>query len=263
MRPTVADDASRHVEARAELRLTNVGGSSAPVDMCAKGATVLCGRADTEAVLAPALSPGSLRLPSRLLRAAPDGRLVSAVRGGDEKAFEAIYDRHHRASLGFCRHMLGSHEEAEDALQQVFVSAHRQLCERNANINFKPWLYTIARNRCLSMLRSRRETLALEDVQEPSSDGLAVAHEVELADDLQQMLSDIARLPDDQRAALLLAELGDLSHREIAATLDEQEGRHEISDRERGLGLWPNVGAATVRLVSNLAQRIAFPLSDA
>ena len=64
---------------------------------------------------ATALSPRSLRLPPRLLRAAPDERLVAALRRGDEKAFEAIYDRHHRALLGFCRHMLGSHEEAEDA----------------------------------------------------------------------------------------------------------------------------------------------------
>ena len=76
---------------------------------------------------ATALSPRSLRLPPRLLRAAPDERLVAALRRGDEKAFEAIYDRHHRALLGFCRHMLGSHEEAEDALQRVFVAAHRHL----------------------------------------------------------------------------------------------------------------------------------------
>ena len=103
---------------------------------------------------ATALSPRSLRLPSRLLRAAPDERLVDALRRGDESAFEAIYDRHHRPLLGFCRHMLGSHEEAEDALQRVFVAAHRHLRETSAHVNLKPWLYTIARNRCLSMLRA-------------------------------------------------------------------------------------------------------------
>jgi RNA polymerase sigma factor (sigma-70 family) len=169
---------------------------------------------------ATALSPRSLRLPSRLLRAAPDERLVAALRRGDEKAFEEIYDRHHRPLLGFCRHMLGSHEEAEDALQHVFVSAHRHLCQGGARINLKPWLYTIARNRCLSVLRARRETLALDDVHEASSEGLAVADEVELGEELKEMLGDIARLPDDQRAALVLAELGDLSQQEIAATLD-------------------------------------------
>ena len=89
-----------------------------------------------------------------------------------------------------------------------------------AHVNLKPWLYTIARNRCLSMLRARRETLALDDVHEPSCAGLALADEVELGEDLKQLLGDIARLPDDQRAALVLAELGDLSQQEIAATLD-------------------------------------------
>src|SRR4051794_263698 len=169
---------------------------------------------------ATALSPRSLRLPPRLLRAATDERLVAALRRGDEKAFEAIYDRHHRALLGFCRHMLGSHEEAEDALQRVFVAAHRHLSDGTAPINLKPWLYTIARNRCLSMLRARRETLALDDVREPSADGLALADEVELGEDLKDLLGDIARLPDDQRAALVLAELGDLSQQEIATILD-------------------------------------------
>jgi hypothetical protein len=70
------------------------------------------------------------------------------------------------------------------------------------------------------MLRARRETLALDDVHEPSGDGLALADAVELGEDLREMLGDIARLPDDQRAALVLAELGDLSQQEIAATLD-------------------------------------------
>ena len=97
----------------------------------------------------------SLRLPSRLLRAAPDERLVAALRRGDERAFEEIYDRHHRALLSFCRHMLGSHEQAEDALQHVFISAHRHLCDGSGQLNLKPWLYTIARNRCLSELRAR------------------------------------------------------------------------------------------------------------
>ena len=179
---------------------------------------------------ATALSPRSLRLPSRLLRAAPDDRLVAALRRGDEKAFETIYDRHHRALLAFCRHMLGSHEEAEDALQRVFVSAHRHLCDGSAHVNLKPWLYTIARNRCLSMLRARRETLALDDVHEPSCKGLALADEVELGEDLKEMLGDIARLPEDQRAALVLAELGDLSQQEIAADPRRPDGQGEGAD---------------------------------
>jgi RNA polymerase sigma factor (sigma-70 family) len=202
--------------------------------------------ADTEGMQAAALSPRSLRLPSGLLRAASDERLVAALRSGDEKAFEEIYDRHHGSLLGFCRHMLGSHEEAEDALQHVFVSAHRHLCEGSARINLKPWLYAIARNRCLSMLRARRETLALDDMHEPSGDGLAVADEVELGEDLKEMLGDISRLPDDQRAALVLAELGDLSQQEIAATLDVRTDKVKalIFQAREALAGWRQARAA-------------------
>jgi RNA polymerase sigma factor (sigma-70 family) len=203
--------------------------------------------ADREEMQATAPSSRSLRLPSRLLRVAPDHRLVAALRRGDDQAFEAIYDRHHRPLLAFCRHMLGSHEEAEDALQRVFVSAHRHLSDGSADVNLKPWLYTIARNRCLSMLRARRETIALDDVGEPSSNGLALADEVELGEDLKEMLGDLARLPEDQRAALVLAELGDLSQREIAATLGVRTDKVKalIFQAREALAGWRQARAAS------------------
>jgi RNA polymerase sigma factor (sigma-70 family) len=116
--------------------------------------------------------------------------------------------------------MLGSREEAEDVLQHVFLAVHRHLRDDDRPIQLKGWLYAVARNRCLSILRARREAVALDDVAEPSTDGLAIAAAVERRQDLQHLLGDLAGLPDDQRAALLLSELGDLSHDEIAAALD-------------------------------------------
>jgi RNA polymerase sigma factor (sigma-70 family) len=152
------------------------------------------------------------------LRVVGDERLVARIRAGDERAFEHVYDRYHGQLLAFCRHMLGSREEAEDALQRVFVSAHRQLTRDDRPIRLKPWLYAIARNRCLSVLRARADEAELES--EPSTDGLAVAAEVERRQELRDILEDLRRLPDDQRAALVLAELGDLSHSDIATALD-------------------------------------------
>lgn len=165
--------------------------------------------------------PGrSARLP-----AASDKQLVARVRRGDRTAFEPVYDRYHRQLLAFCRHMLGSREEAEDALQHVFMSAYRQLLADERAVQLKPWLYAIARNRCLSILRARREAVALEDAPEPATEGLAVAAEVQHREDLRAMLNDLSQLPDEQRAALLLAELGDLGHDEIAAALDVQRDK--------------------------------------
>jgi RNA polymerase sigma factor (sigma-70 family) len=151
-----------------------------------------------------------------LRRLAGDERLVAAVRAGREDAFEAIFDRYHRQLLSFCRHMVGSREEAEDAVQATFLSAYRDMVGSDKPLQLRPWLYTIARNHCVSMLRARRESASLEDV-EASVDGLAA--EVQRREDLRWMLHDLARLPDDQRAALVLSEMGALSHDEIAGVL--------------------------------------------
>ena len=72
----------------------------------------------------------------------------SSRQGGNERAFEVLDDCHHRALLGFCRHMLRSGDEAEDALQQTLLRAHRALVTHGAPTDPRPWLYTIARNHC-------------------------------------------------------------------------------------------------------------------
>jgi RNA polymerase sigma factor (sigma-70 family) len=146
-------------------------------------------------------------------RIAGDDKLVALVRAGRSDAFEAIYDRYDRQILSFCRHMLGSREEAEDALQHTFMAAYTDMRRSDKRIQLRPWLYTIARNHCMSLIRARREQAPLDDA-EPSVDGLAAT--VQRREDLRELLRDLARLPDDQRAALVLAEMGALSHDEIA-----------------------------------------------
>ena len=152
----------------------------------------------------------------RLLALSADERLVEQIRRGSEAAFEVAFERHGPGILGFCRHMLGSREEAEDALQQVFAAAYRDLQRPGGRaISLKPWLYTIARNRCLSMLRARRE-YATEDQEIPT---VGLAERVERRAELRELLGDIQELPVDQRAALLLSEVGDLSHADVAGVL--------------------------------------------
>src|SRR5688572_1780931 len=151
----------------------------------------------------------------RLLAALSDDRLVEQVRRGNESAFEVIYDRHHRGILSFCRHMLGSREEAEDAVQHTFTSAYTDLQSNDRDIRLKAWLFTIARNRCLSMLRARREQPA--ELEDQPTAGLAV--EVEQRADLRDLLHDLRDLPDDQREALVLFEVGDLSQAEVARVI--------------------------------------------
>ena len=146
-----------------------------------------------------------------------DERLATLVARGDESAFAALYDRHHAPLLAFCRHMVGSREDGEDALQQTFLRAHRALLAGRVPDTVRPWLFAIARNRCRTLLAARRDAAVPVDELEPALDGLA--DDVVRRADLRELVADLARLPEDQRGALVLFEMGDLSHREIAAVI--------------------------------------------
>ena len=93
------------------------------------------------------------RLRSPLLRAASDEKLIALTRRGRDDAFEALIERYRARLLGFCQHMLRSREDAEDVLQEVYVAALRAMRADDRPIQAKPWLYKIARNRCLNHLR--------------------------------------------------------------------------------------------------------------
>jgi RNA polymerase sigma factor (sigma-70 family) len=155
-------------------------------------------------------------LPKRLLSLASDDRLVDQIRRGNELAFEVVFERHGAGILAFCRHMVGSPEEAEDAVQHTFAAAYKDLQRgEKRTIALKAWLYTIARNRCVSVLRARREHAS--ELHEVPTDGLS--EQVERRAELRQLLADVRELPEEQRAALLLAEAAGLSHAEVAQVL--------------------------------------------
>ncbi len=167
------------------------------------------------AVSVPTEAPLRPRLSKRELSLAADGVLLEHMRSGNELAFEIAFERHGGAVLSFCRHMLSSAQEAEDAVQHSFASAWRDL-ERGGEreLALRPWLFTIARNRCLSVLRARRPQTQLPEL---ATAGLS--DEVERRAELRELLRDIGELPTDQREALLLSELGDLSHAAVAGVL--------------------------------------------
>src|SRR6186997_3136719 len=145
----------------------------------------------------PTAAPKRVRQLARL----DDEQLAVLVGTGDQAAFEALYDRHHAALLAFCRQMLGNREDGEDALQQAFVRAHRALAGGLVPDRVRPWLFAIARNRCLTLIAARREAALPAEDLEPSYDGLAA--DVERRADLRELVADLAQLPDDQREALV------------------------------------------------------------
>jgi RNA polymerase sigma factor (sigma-70 family) len=119
--------------------------------------------------------------------------------------------------------MLGNRHDGEDALQQTFVRAHGALRAGRPPDAVRPWLFAIARNRCRTMLAARRDATTPVDEIDLGFDGLA--DDVRRRADLRELVADLGRLPDDQREALVLFELGDLSHAEIAATIGCPTGK--------------------------------------
>jgi RNA polymerase sigma factor (sigma-70 family) len=163
---------------------------------------------------------GLLARRSPLLKLQGDERLIAMARAGNAGAFETIVDRYQGRLLGFCRQMLGSTEDAEDVLQEVFVNAYRAMLADEREINLRPWLYRIARNRCLNHLRKPTADAQESMDMVPAVEASSTAERVHNREEFRQIISDVNKLPETQRSALLLREMDALSYEEIAAAMD-------------------------------------------
>jgi RNA polymerase sigma factor (sigma-70 family) len=169
--------------------------------------------------LKPSAGSG-LRGASPLLRLQPDERLIALTRRGQHAAFETLFSRYHARLLSFCRHMLGSREDAEDVLQEVFAAAFNAVLADERAINVRPWLYRIARNRSLNHLR-RASAVGVDSMDVHFADGgLSAGEQVLRREDFRQLIGDVQRLPETQRTALLLREIDALSYEQIAQTME-------------------------------------------
>ena len=163
---------------------------------------------------------GLLARRSPLLKLQGDEKLIAMARSGNSGAFETIVDRYQARLLGFCRQMLGSTEDAEDVLQEVFVNAYRAMLADKREINLRPWLYRIARNRCLNHLRKPKAD-AQESMDAVPMVEAATTHErVHNREEFRQLIADVNKLPETQRSALLLREMDAMSYEEIALAME-------------------------------------------
>jgi RNA polymerase sigma factor (sigma-70 family) len=163
---------------------------------------------------------GLLARRSPLLKLQGDTRLISMARNGNSGAFETIVDRYQGRLLGFCRQMLGSTEDAEDVLQEVFVNAYRAMLADDREINLRPWLYRIARNRCLNHLRKPTADAQESMDMVPMVEAASTAEKVHNREEFRQLLADVGKLPETQRSALMLREMDAMSYEEIAQAME-------------------------------------------
>jgi RNA polymerase sigma factor (sigma-70 family) len=162
----------------------------------------------------------SLRGPTPLLRLQGDERLVALTRRGNQAAYEALVARYQARLLAFCRHMLSSREDAEDVLQEVFAAAFNAMLADERPINVRPWLYRIARNRCLNHLR-KQTAIGVDSMDIHLADhGTTTADRVDDREDFRQLVADVQTLAETQRTALLLREIDALSYEQIAEAME-------------------------------------------
>lgn len=154
-----------------------------------------------------------------LLRLRSDEQLVSLFRAGNEDAFRAIHDRYRSRMLAYTRQMLaGSPQDPEDAVQEVFVRAYAGLRVNRRELALRAWLYRIAHNRCVDELRRPHPPMleAVDTLIPSNHDPIA---KVEQRDSLRRLIADVQRLPDQQRSALLMRELGGMPYADVSAAL--------------------------------------------
>ena len=159
------------------------------------------------------------------LREADDRELVETCLAGHREAFGILVERHQRRIYQLCYRFAGTHEDASDLAQDVFVRAFRGLHGFKGQSAFTTWLYRIAVNVCLNRMASRRpETVQIDgrEIVDVAADHPAGA--LLRAETARQVRAAIARLPPKQRATLILRVYHDLPHDQIARIFGSSVG---------------------------------------
>src|SRR5436190_218937 len=189
-----------------------------------------------------------------LNRLRPDRALVDRFRGGDESAFEVLHDRHEARVLAICIGVLGSTEDAKDASQEVFARVASALLE-SPPAELRPWLARVTRNAAIDVARARRpRTEELHEDQPSPTPGPAGT--AESRDQLDELMSGLRELPEPQRTALVMRELGGFNYAEIGRALDvDQSAVTGLIARAR-IGLRTHARALEVSC-SSVQERLA------
>jgi len=154
-----------------------------------------------------------------------DGDLVRAAAGGDRAAFEELVARHQRNVYRLCYRFVPNHEDASELAQDAFVRAYRSLGKFQGQAQFSTWLHRITVNVCLNRLALKTPKPApLKNVESTPGRDEGADEAMLRGERASRVRAAIARLPEKQRATLILRVYHDLSHEEIARTLGSSVG---------------------------------------
>lgn len=142
-----------------------------------------------------------------------DGELLALCRQGYETAFAELVGRYRNRLWSICFRVTGNREDAEEAVQDTLTSAWQNLHKFRGDAKVSTWLYRIAANASLAIVRKRKETVADLDVIELEDPAPLTADRVADVDAVRRALSE---LPEDFRVAVVLREFAEMSYADIA-----------------------------------------------
>jgi RNA polymerase sigma-70 factor (ECF subfamily) len=145
------------------------------------------------------------------MNARTEAELVEAARNGSVEDFGELYRRYYAAAVGIAYCATADRHLAEDAVQEAFVVASRELARLRRLDRFGPWICTIAKRVAARMTQSHRERSVLHDTAAPISQSGPHASDL-----VRQAVKD---LPDRAREVIVLHYFAGLSHKEVAASL--------------------------------------------
>lgn len=154
------------------------------------------------------------------LRALDDGGLVERCLAGETEAFDVIVERHQRSVYRLCYRFAGTHEDAADLTQDVFLRAFKGLRSFRGDATLSTWLYRVGVNVCLNRVSAKVPPLdPLDKVPHLTAPGDDPAAGLVKAERAARVRGAIARLPKKQRATLILKVYQELTNQEIADVL--------------------------------------------
>ena len=152
-----------------------------------------------------------------------DREAILACQAGDRAAFDGLVERHQRAIYRLCFRYVNNHEDASDLAQDSFVKAYKAIGRFRGDSTFSTWLYRIAVNTCINFRAARR--MALEELSETLADpGKPAVQRMQDRQRSEQVREAVTRLPEKQRATLILKVYHDLTHEEVASILGSSVG---------------------------------------
>jgi RNA polymerase sigma-70 factor (ECF subfamily) len=151
-----------------------------------------------------------------------DEELVIAFQNGNDLAFVNLYNRYKHSIYIFCLKMINEADNAKDIVQGVFLKIYERQHQLKRSEKFKSWMFTIARNDCLTYLRKASYSSELPDEME-DVDLILPHRDVEKDEEIILVKRAVDRLKPELKEIVILREYENLSYKEIAEVVNTTE----------------------------------------